>query len=121
MNKNTEIIDVGVSIRLMNVCKMLELKTIGDLEEWYKNLSLEKLPKNMGKKSLTEVEQLLSSDTDGQFVNKVEKLKNERVVTNLKNLVKQLHKEMFYTEDYDINKLLNISSKLTKHIKRELI
>ena len=117
MNKNTEIIDTGVSIRLMNVCNMLELKTIGDLEEWYKNLSLEKLPKNMGKKSLTEVEELLSSNTNGNFSGRMETLKNERVVTNLKNLVKQLHKEMFYTEDYDINKLLNISSKLTKHIK----
>ena len=111
---------MGGSIRLYNVCKMLELKTIGDLEEWYKNLSLEKLPKNVGKRTLTEVEELLSSNTNDNFGGRMEKLKNERVVTNLKNLVKQLHKEMFYTEDYNINKLLNISSKLTKHIKREL-
>jgi len=121
MNKNTEIIEMGCSIRLYNVCRMLELKKIGDLEEWYKNLSLENLPRNVGKKTLSEVEELLSSNSNDDFEGKMEKLKNERVTNNLKNLVKQLHSEMFYTEDYNINKLLKISSKLTKHIKRELI
>lgn len=110
--------DLDVSVRLFHVTKAMGIETITELKEWYKTLSLDNLPKNMGRKSLTEVEELISANENGLgLYEQLELLKEERKVNKLKTLIKQLHKEMFYKDDYDIDKLLNINSQLTRHLK----
>ena len=110
--------DLDVSVRLLGVTRAMGIETITELKEWYKTLSLDNLPNNMGRKSLTEVEELISANENGLgLYEQLELLKEERKVNKLKNLVKQLHKEMFYKDDYDVTKMLNISSSLTQHLK----
>ena len=111
--------DLDVSVRLLHVTNNMGIETITELKEWYKTCSIDNLPKNMGRKSLTEVEELISANQNGLgLYEQLELLKEERKVNKLKNLVKQLHKEMFYKDDYDVTKMLNISSSLTHHLKK---
>jgi len=57
--------DLDVSVRLLGVTKAMGIETITELKEWYKNFSVSNLPKNMGRKSLREVEELISANENG--------------------------------------------------------
>lgn len=107
------------SVRLLGVTKAMGIETLSELKEWYINQSLDTpLPKNMGRKTLMEIEDLISANKNGMGrFEYLEHLAKERKVTKLKNLVKQLHKEMFYKDDYDLVKMFKISSSLTTHLK----
>jgi len=110
--------DLDVSVRLLHVTKAMGIETITELKEWYKTCSLDNLPRNMGRKSLTEVEELISANQNGLgLYEQRENIFKERKIHKLKTLIKQLHKEMFYKDDYDVEKLLNINSQLTRHLK----
>ena len=111
--------DLDVSVRLLHVTKAMGIETITELKEWYKTRSLDNLPKNMGRKTLTEVEELISANQNGLgLYEQRENILKERRIYKLKTLVKQLHKEMFYKDDYDVTKMLSISSSLTHHLKK---
>lgn len=115
---STKLKDLDISVRLLHVTKSMGIETITELKEWYKTCSLNNLPNHMGRKSLTEIEELISANQNGLgLYEQLELLKEERKVNKLKTLVKKLHNEMFYKDEYDRDKLLNISSQLVKHLK----
>ena len=107
------------SVRLLGVTKAMGIETLSELKEWYINQSLDTpLPKNMGRKTFCEIEELLQANKNGMGrFEYLDHLKKQRKITKLKNLVKQLHKEMFYKDDYDLVKMFKISSSLTTHLK----
>jgi hypothetical protein len=72
----------------------------------------------MGKKSLTEVEELISAGENGMTrYQHLDKLKEERKINRMKDLVKNLHKEVFYMEGLNIDKLYKLNLELNKTLK----
>ena len=51
------------SVRLLGVTKAMGIETLSELKEWYINQSLDTpLPKNMGRKTLMEIEDLINTN-----------------------------------------------------------
>lgn len=110
------LIDLECSIRLLNITKRMGITTIDELKQWYETHT--ELPPNMGKKSLTEVEELISAGENGMTrYEHLDKLKEERKINRMKNLVKNLHKELFYMERLNIDKLYKLNLELNKTLK----
>jgi hypothetical protein len=92
------------------------ITTVDELKEWYNTHT--ELPPNMGKKSLMEVEELISAGEKGMTrYELLDKLKEERKINRMKDLVKNLHKEVFYTGGLNIDKLNKLNLELNKTLK----
>jgi hypothetical protein len=110
--------DLDISVRLFHVTKSMGIETITELKEWYKTCSLDNLPRNMGRKSFTEIEELISANKNGLgLYEQREIIKENRKLTNFKNLVKRLHKEVFYTDKLNDKLVTDIIIKLGKSPK----
>lgn len=113
MKDTVKLVDLDCSVRLLNLCKYLKIETIGDLKEFYKNLDPNNKPQNMGLKSIREIEDILTSHMNNQTVTEMYKdIRVERYETRMKNVVKSIHNELFYKDEYDISKLLELNKKL---------
>jgi hypothetical protein len=110
------LIDLECSIRLLNITKRMGITTIDELKEWYNTHT--ELPPNMGKKSLMEVEELISVGENGMTrYQHLDKLKEEKKINRMKDLVKNLHKEVFYMEGLNLDKLYKLNLELNKTLK----
>jgi DNA-directed RNA polymerase alpha subunit len=110
------LIDLECSIRLLNITKRMGITTIDELKEWYNTHT--ELPPNMGKKSLMEVEELISAGENGMTrYQHLDKLKEEKKINRMKDLVKNLHKEVFYMEGLNLDKLYKLNLELNKTLK----
>ena len=110
------LIDLECSVRLLNITKRMGITTIDELKQWYNTHT--ELPPNMGKKSLTEIEELISASENGMTrYELLDKLKQERKLDRMKTVIKKLHKEVFYMEGLDIDKLYKLNLELNKTLK----
>ena len=110
------LIDLECSIRLLNITKRMGITTIDELKHWYDTHT--ELPPNMGKKSLMEIEELISADKNGMTrYEHLDKLKQERKINQMKTVIKKLHKEVFYTEGLNLDKLYKLNLELNKTLK----
>jgi hypothetical protein len=92
------------------------ITTIDELKQWYNTYT--ELPENMGKRTITEIEELLASDENGMYrYELLNKLKEERKLNQMKTLIKNLHKEAFYMGELNIEKLYKLNLELNNNLK----
>ena len=131
---NLKLIDLEVSVRLLNVLNRAgynpNTTTYEDLKTMWnrthdRNDSFDiRRFKNFGMKSWNELKDILTDDwikeqTLIQYENKTsneiwrEKQMNKKI-GKVKQLVKQLHKETFYKDEIDVKQIIELNARLSK-------
>jgi hypothetical protein len=130
---NPKLIDLEVSIRLLNVLKRNGYgyeTTINDLKAlWSRHIDTKdpfdfRRMKNFGLKSFNELKDILTDDWINEQILILEgtKTSNEiwrekqlqKKIGKIKQLVKQLHKESFYNDEIDIKQIIELNARLSK-------
>lgn len=109
-----------ISPRLFNVMRANGVTTFGEMKEYYNNLDKMNLPRNMGKKSFTEMEEFIShysSTPIKSFSETLNEIQENRAKTNIKTIIKKLHSEVFYKDEIDVEKLQKLAHSLNYKLK----
>ena len=134
LNMNPKLIDLEISVRLLNVLNRAGYNPNTTTYEDLKNLWLEHIDgknpldirrfKNFGRKSYDELKSILTDEWINEqiLILNEDKTANEiwrerqmnKKIGKVKQLVKQLHKETFYNDEIDVNRIIELNARLAK-------